>query len=241
MPSSRRTGSRPVARARSDTLRGLDKKPTFGDLIDRQQLDYTLPRAIKKLIAGTEAAVAEFGKTKLRVASCFDCSAPKGCCSLRVGVYLHEAVPIAQRLRRDSRDTPELRAALATSADLMESPGDYRRPCALLDANERCTVYDVRPIECGTTFVFSPPAMCSDRQATELEKFPVQLGDAPRNMEKRFEREARLVPLQGLYMGVLPRMLLLCLEAWERSDYAQYLAEQMPLVAKRMVALTRGR
>ena len=215
-------------------------KPTFGEIIDRQQLDYTLPRSIQKLIAGTEARVGEYGKTKLRVASCFDCTAAKGCCSLRVGAYLHEAVPIALRLRREGRDTAELRAALATAADLMETPGAYRRPCVFLSEQERCTIYEHRPIECGTTFVFSPATQCSEPDAT-VEKFPPELGDAPRNMERRFEREARLVQLQGLYMGVLPRMVLLCLEVWERSDYAQYLAEQMPLVAKRMVALTRGR
>ena len=209
--------------------------PTLGEIVERQDLVRTLSKSTHQMIADTETHIDEYGKTHLRVASCLSCDAPKGCCSQRVLIYLHEVVPLALRLRREQRDTPELRAALATSADLMETTGDrYRRPCVFLDEHERCSVYTDRPIECGTTFVFSPAIWCSDPTTTTLEKFVTNLGDAPQKMERRFEREARLVPLPGRYMGFLPRMVLLCLEAWDRNDYAQYLAEQMPLIAQRM-------
>ena len=208
--------------------------PTLGTIIERQDLVQTIHKSVRRMIADTETHIDEYGKTHLKVSSCIGCAAPKGCCSLRVLVYFHEIVPLADRLRRERRDTPELRAALATSADLMETAHeDYRRPCVFLDADERCSVYTHRPIECGTTFVFTPATMCSDRTATHLEKFVTDLGDAPQKMQRRFEREARLVQLPGPYMGFLPRMVLLCLEAYDRPDYAEYLAEQMPLIAKR--------
>jgi len=214
--------------------------PTFATILERQDLIRTISKSVRRMIADTETHVDEYGKTHLKVSSCISCDAPKGCCSLRVLVYLHDVVPLADRVRREGRDTPELRAALATAADLMEAQGPaYRRPCVFLDADERCTVYTDRPIECGTTFVFTPATLCSDPNATTLEKFVTDLGDAPSKMERRFEREARLEQLPGAYMGFLPRMVLLCLEAWERTDYVQFLAEQMTQIARRMAATLR--
>lgn len=228
-----RRAARPAETAPAE----ITKKPTLAQLVDRQDLERTISKSTTRLIRDTEVHVDEYGKTHLKVSSCIACAAPKGCCSLRVGMYLHEAVPLVARLRREGRDTPELREQLAMRAERMETPGDYRVPCAFLNEDERCTVYPERPIECGTTFVFSPAPMCSDPTATSLDKFRTELGDAPRKMEQRFERDARLVPLPGLYMGVLPRMVLLCLEAWEREDYAQYLADEMPNIARRMLAV----
>jgi Fe-S-cluster containining protein len=160
---------------------------------------------------------------------------------LTVVSFFHEAVPIVERLRGEGRDTAELRAALSISAQEMESrsPDDYRRPCAFLDATERCTVYDQRPSECGTAFVSSPPIQCSDPAATSIQKYLPPEPHRAMEIERTFEREARLIPLQGPYMGTLPRMVLLCLEAWDRTDYAQYLAEQIPLVAQRTIAAVR--
>ena len=38
---------------------------------------------------------------------------------------------------------------------------------------------------------------------------------------------ATLRPLGESYRGALPRMVLLCLEAWHRRDYATFLAERV--------------
>jgi Fe-S-cluster containining protein len=211
--------------------------PTLHEVIRRGNLVWSTSKATRALIRDTDAHVRDTARRSLVVVSCDTCTAPKGCCSLTVVAFFHEAIPIVDRLRREGRDTAELRAALSTSAQEMESrsPDVYRRPCAFLDAAERCTVYDQRPSECGMAFVSSPPSQCSDPAATSVEKLPPAEPYRAMDTERTFEREARLIPLKGPYMGTLPRMVLLCLEAWDRPDYAQYLAAQIPLVAQRTI------
>ena len=112
----------------------------------------------------------------------------------------------------------------------------------LLDDAERCTVYDQRPRECGAAFVFSPPEHCSDPTATTVEMARPPMDGVREQLgrtEMAVERAARLIRLDGPYMGVLPRMVLLWLEAWDCPDHAAYLAEQGPLAASRMAAATR--
>ncbi|MBA3462332.1 MAG: YkgJ family cysteine cluster protein [Deltaproteobacteria bacterium] len=215
---------------------------TFGEVIRNRNLVWSTSKATRTLIRDTEAYTREAAKVSLQVVSCFDCNATKACCSVVVGAYFHEVVPIVDRLRKEGRDTPELRAELAAAADEMEtrSPDEYRRPCALLDAQERCTVYDQRPAECGTTFVSSPAMQCSDPDAS-VQKYLPPYRARSQEAERVFESEARLIPLRGPYVGALPRMVLLCLEAWDRSDYAQFLAEQIPIVAQRAIAAVARR
>jgi len=221
--------------------------PTLGQFVAREDLVRTAAKSTRKLIEDVVLHVEGVAKRHHRVVSCHTCTAPKGCCKLTVTVLLHEVLPIAERLRREGRDTPALRGALAESAELMETmtQGEYRelrRPCVMLDETERCTVYEQRPRECGAAFVFTPPEACRDPAATtvEMARPPTegvreQLG----RTELAIEQGARLVRLEGPYMGVLPRMILLWLEAWDRPDYAAYLAEQGPLAVTRMAAATK--
>lgn len=96
--------------------------------------------------------IAGSARTQLSVISCHGCTAPKGCCHHRVTAWLHEGVPIAQRLRHEQRDTPALRDALRDAAVLMaRRDSAYSRPCVFLDAAERCTIYDDRPSVCVLT------------------------------------------------------------------------------------------
>lgn len=212
--------------------------PTLGDMIRRGNLVWSTSKATRSLIRDTDAHVRDSARRSRAVISCDTCTAPKGCCSLTVVAFFHEAIPIVDRLRRDGRDTVELRAALSSAAHDMEllSPDVYRRPCAFLDAAERCSIYEQRPSECGMAFISSPALQCSDPAATSVEKFSAPEPDRAMEIERTFEGEARLIPLKGPYMGTLPRMVLLCLEAWDRPDYAQYLAAQIPLVARRTIA-----
>ncbi len=216
---------------------------TLGQLITRDDLVRFVTKSTGALIREAEDHAATLG----RAPSCVTCTAEKGCCKLSVTILFHEALPIADRLRRDGRDTPELRAKLAESAELMESSSRdaycaLRRPCAFLDADERCTVYDQRPRECGAAFVFSRPELCSDPAATDIEtmRMPEQaLRERLRDTERAVEQSVRLVRLDGPYVGALPRMVLLALEAWDRRDFAPYLAEHAPAAAERLFAANK--
>ena len=220
--------------------------PTLGSLIARDDLVRTALKSTRALITSATDYVELVAKTHLAVISCQTCTAPKGCCKLTVAVLLHEVLPVADRLRRDGRDTPELRAQLAESAELMESSStqQYRelvRPCVFLDAAERCTVYEERPRDCGAAFVFSPPESCSDPNATEVDTVRPPMEPVKEQLwatEKLVEESLRLVRLKGPYMGVLPRMVLLWLEAWDRTDFAEYLAERVVIAGQRMVVAT---
>lgn len=216
---------------------------TLGQLIGRDDLLRLVSKSTGALIREAEAEVVRLG----RAHSCATCTAEKGCCKLSVTILFHEALPIADRLRRDGRDTPELRARLAESAELMESNSRnayraLRRPCTFLDSDERCTVYEQRPRECGAAFVFTPPERCSDLEATGVEtlRMPEQeLRGRLGKTELTVEQSVRMVRLEGPYVGALPRMVLLALEAWDRSDFAAYLAEHAPAAAARLFAASK--
>ena len=235
-------------RAAKATSAPAPSGPVLGQLIARDALLRFVGKSTGALIREAEQLAESVAHEHGRSVSCLTCTATKACCWLSIGIPFHEALPIADRLRRDERDTPELRAALAVAADLMEThtPPAYRelrRPCALQGADNRCTVYDQRPRECGTAFVFSAPELCSDLDATAFETLllPDELRDPLRKTEVFVERTLGLPRIGGLYAGALPRMVLLALEAWERDDFAPYLAEHVAATGERLAVVTRGR
>lgn len=220
----------------------------LGQLIARDALLRVVGKSTGAMIREAEQLAEQVAKDNARSVSCVGCTATKACCWLSVGMPFGEALPIADRLRREGRDTPELRAALAAAADLMEThtPPAYRalrRPCVLHGPDGRCTVYDQRPRECGTAFVFSAPELCSDLDAADLEPLLLaeELRDPQRKTEDAVERALGLRRLDGLYWGALPRMVLLALEAWDRDDFADYLADQVSAASERMTAVTMDR
>jgi hypothetical protein len=238
-------------RKRREARAASAPKPTravLGQLIARDALLRLVGKSTHALIREAEQLAEEVAQTNARSVSCTTCTAAKACCSLSVGIPFHEALPVADRLRREGRDTAELRAALSAAADLMEThtPPDYRalrRRCALQGLDDRCTVYDQRPRECGAAFVFSPPELCSDLDADGYETLllPPELQDPLRTTEIAVERTLGLRRLDSLYAGALPRMVLLALEAWDRDDFAEYLAEHVSAASERLDAVTRAR
>lgn len=205
--------------------------PTLGRLVTRDDLVRTISKATRGMISAATELVEASAKTHLRVISCHTCTEP-GCCNLPIRMVFHEVLPLADRIRREGRDTPELRAKLAESADLMESLArtDYRalqRPCVFLAA-KRCTVYEDRPRECGSAFVFSPAADCSDLRVSEIETVRLDVQAVIREVwtsARLVEHSLGLAPIEGKYTGVMPRMILWWLEAWDRTDFVDYLAE----------------
>ena len=96
-----------------------------------------------------EAAGSAFRRADdLTPVGAVDCAAGCAfCCHLLVTVTPSEAVVIAARL--DDAQRARVAANARKARDL--SPGAYRRArirCALLDDDDRCTVYDVRPLKC---------------------------------------------------------------------------------------------
>ncbi len=232
MAASKTKAAKREDRRRRERARDLGDGPTFGEALAATGLLAVTSRATRSIIERAEAVIRDGARVQLSVVSCDTCTATKSCCTLRTTAWLHEAVPIADRLRREGRDTPELREALRTSARLMDTltSDSYSRPCVFLDASERCTVYTDRPSVCGTTFVATPPELCNTRGA-QVRKYVHPLGEASATAQTLFEQQLALPPVPGSYLRPLPRVVLLCLEAWDRRDFAAYLTSKLTATA----------
>jgi len=206
---------------------GPEAGPTFGEMLAQQGLVEKVSGATRQIIDLTVGAVTADARVHLTVISCFTCTAPKACCALVTMAYLYEVVPIAARLLREGRDTPELRERLRLAAHRMETAGKaHQKPCVFLGADERCTIYEDRPSLCGTHLVTSPPGDCGGGTGSvEALLGPIQR-EVPPQLEEQFRIDAGLRRIDRLYLGALPRMVLLCLEAWPRRDYVTFLAER---------------
>lgn len=209
--------------------RSAEQPLTFGEVIERAGLLAKTSKATRDLIRMTGAGADELARKSLKVVSCYTCTAPKGCCKFSTMAYLYEVVPLAARLRREGRDTEELRARLAAAAEAMEdaSAEACSRPCVFLDAHDRCTVYEDRPSVCGSHFVLSDPLLCSSSDpGTHTEKVTWPHQNYLPKLEQLFATQAMLRPIDVPYVGALPRMVLVCLQAWNRVDYSDFLASE---------------
>ena len=221
---------------------GPEAGPTFGEVVARAELGAKTSTATRAIIFHVNQAIDDHARVHLAVVSCYTCTAPKACCSLMTTAYLYEAVPIVLRLKAEGRDTPELRAQLKAGAHAMETTRKeaYRRPCVFLGDGERCTIYEDRPSVCGIHMVSSPAAACSDPTVTDIVVLSGPLANvAQPDLEEQFVMAAGLRRIDVRYKGALPRMVLLCLEAWDRRDYITFLAERGLPAAHRFEAATR--
>jgi Fe-S-cluster containining protein len=163
------------------------------------------------------------------------------CCGLKPKAYLHAAVPIVARLVRDGRDTPELRRELKAAAHYMETVAKqkHERPCVFLGEGERCTIYEDRPSVCGMHFVSSPATECYGRVGNVSKLASLAHEQLPPQIEEQFCLQAGLRRIDRRYSGALPRMVLICLEAWNRRDYVTFLAETCLPASHRFAAITK--
>ena len=177
----------------------------------------------------SRGAKAASKQIKLAV-TCERCTATKTCCHSMVVARLYEGILVAADLVRTGRDTPELRDQLRARAEAMEasSPYAWRTPCLFLDGKERCTVYDARPTSCGSVYVYTPAERCTTRDG-EIKGYIAAAELAAANeLEEAFRQRLNLRMKTGRrYLGVLPRMVLVALEAWSRDDFRDYL-RQLP-------------
>ncbi len=202
---------------------------TLGQFVSQEGILDSLRTMITDIIARSTKEAKMLGRQqKLPVVQCFNCDAKKSCCSSVVVARLYEGIVVAAHLREANRDTPELREQLRVAAETMEgaSPYDYRVPCVFLDAGERCTVYDARPTPCGTLYVYTPPASCSDPTAAVKAYVAHAENAVAQQIEDEFRDKLSLRKKVGRrYIGVLPRMVLVALEAWDRTDFRDYLRQ----------------
>lgn len=217
-----------------------DDGPTLAEVMRTSGLLEKISMTTRSIISRSVAEADQQGRVMLRVVSCHDCTAPKACCQLTVAIYLYEALPVAARLVAEGRDTPALRTALRNAAEAMEnSPRTAHsragRPCVLLDADERCTVYTDRPAACGVALVYSPAEACSDPTTKRVDAYTGSIQrDLSPTVEEGVREELGLPRGSWRYMGVLPRMVLLALQAWSRPDYARFLGLHVPTAAARL-------
>ena len=211
---------------------------TFGEVVEAGGVREQASLATREVIKRSNDEAAEDARVHLYVLSCDTCTATKACCSFVTTAYLYEAMPIAARLIREKRDTPALRKRLRDAADAMESTrsADYRRPCVFLDPAERCTIYEDRPSVCGTHMVSSPAERCAQPDG-KVEKIVAPLQEsAPPQFAVLLGESVGLEDIGMHYFGVMPRMVLLCLEAWGRADYARFLAKHVRAAAERLTS-----
>jgi Fe-S-cluster containining protein len=224
-----------MAKAKGKPAR--DVGPTLAEVVARSGLLDKIAMTTRSIISRSVAEADAQGRVMLRVVSCHDCTAPKACCNLTVAIYLYEALPIVARLVAEGRDTPALRGALRTAAEAMENRtraehAKTRTPCVFLDAAERCTVYTERPAACGLALVYSPAEACSDPSMPRVDAYTGSLQrELSPAVEEGVREELGLPRGNHRYLGVLPRMVLLALQAWSRPDYVKFLAQHAPAAA----------
>lgn len=211
-------------------MAGVQAIRTLGELVAEEGIIAWLAGEIATNHRDAGTGAAAVAKQHALPMVCASCTATKACCSSYVIVRLYEGLVIAEELVRTGRDTPELRAELGRRAEAMEAARakDWFTPCVFLDGEERCTVYPVRPTTCAQLYVYTEPALCAARSPNIASYTPQKEVAAANRVEEQFrERLALRRKVGRRYLGVLPRMVLVSLEAWGRTDFRDYL-RQLP-------------
>ena len=216
---------------------------TLGQFVEDEQILPWIAGTVAEIIGHAADEAKKRGRRLKLAVSCDTCKATKTCCWSTVVARLYEALPIAAELVRTGRDTPALREQLRAVAEAMEAtpPQEWRTPCVFLDARERCTVYSVRPVPCGAVLVYTDPVLCTTRAGEILAYVPAEEYAAATAFEEPFRERLSLRKKVGRrYLGVLPRMALVALEAWDRTDFRDYL-RQLPWPSDEDLARFRPR
>lgn len=201
-----------------------EKTYGFDDIVDFIQKLYQ--DIDTKLAAHIEKGAAEHGEV-----SCRHCTEP-ACCRQKVSVSVAEMLPIARYLKNNDFDTPELRERLRALGERMEgSPTaawlDEYVPCVFLK-NKRCTIYPVRPVRCRTYWVVSPPKLCQP-PSQQTVKFIDDTAALDVALKQSLDVHLAIGLKENkmrILRGVLPRVLLIALEAWDSDDYRNTIRRQ---------------
>jgi len=203
---------------------------TLGEFVAGENILAWLAEEIAQNHADSTRGATDVAKRARLPMACSTCAVTKACCSSYVIVRLYEGLIVADTLARTGRDTPALRADLRERAEAMEATRAqaWNRPCVFLDEAERCTVYAVRPTTCAQLYVYSAPELCVARSSQVRSYTPRDEVVSANRVEETFRERLSLRKKAGRrYLGVLPRMVLVSLEAWDRTDFRDYL-RQLP-------------
>ncbi len=201
---------------------------TLGEFVEEEQIISWLADQISQNHRDSDRGASLVAKQASLPMQCSTCTATKACCSSYVIVRLYEGLVIAAELKRTGRDSAELRADLRTRAEAMEATpvNEWFTPCLFLDERERCTVYDVRPTTCAQLYVYTAPELCNARSSKIMSYTPRQEVAAANQLEEAFRERLSLRRKVGpRYIGVQPRMVLVALEEWDRTDFRDYLRQ----------------
>jgi Fe-S-cluster containining protein len=180
---------------------------TLGQLVDDEQILAWIEGTVTDIIRHASHGAEKRGRRLSLAVSCTSCRATKTCCWSMVVARLYEGVLIAAELVRTGRDAPALRDELRARAEAMEAaaPQDWRTPCVFLDERERCTIYGVRPVPCGSLLVYTDPVLCTTRAGEILGYVPAEEQAAATAFEEEFRERLALRRKAGRrYVGVLP-------------------------------------
>jgi Fe-S-cluster containining protein len=203
---------------------------TLGELVSEERIIDWLAEQVTQNHRDSDRGARDVATRNKLPMHCSTCRSTKACCSSYVLVRLYEGLIIAHELKRTGRDCAELRDQLRARAEAMEAghAADWATPCLFLDERERCTVYDVRPTTCAQLYVYTPPELCIARSSQIISYTPRNEVAAANQVEEAFRERLSLRRKVGRrYFGVLPRMVLVSLEAWDRTDFREYL-RQLP-------------
>lgn len=201
---------------------------TLGEFVAEDKIIDWLAGEIGQNHRASAAGAAAVAKRHSLPMHCSTCTATKACCASYVLIRLYEGLVIAHHLKQAGRDTPEQRDQLRARAEAMEAAvvADWATPCLFLDEQERCSVYSVRPTTCAQLYVYTPPEMCVARSSQIKSYTPRQEVESANAVEEAFRERLSLRRKVGRrYFGVLPRMVLVSLEAWDRTDFRDYLRQ----------------
>jgi len=202
---------------------------TLGEFVREEQILEWLAGEVRAINAHSTEGARKAARAGKRVLQCTTCTTA-ACCSSFVLARLFEGLMIAAYLIDTGRDSPALREDLRTRHVAMQATGlaAWNTPCLFLDERKRCAVYEVRPTNCGGHYVYTPPALCAIRSPEILAYVSDHEVVAANQVEEAFREKLALRKKAGRrYLGHLSHMVLIALEAWDRTDFRDHL-RQLP-------------
>ncbi len=172
-----------------------------------------------------------FGKKKFdgREPSCRTCTRP-GCCYQMVCITVYDAMPIARRLRMEGKATDEYIAQLRQRGEENESVGrvawfNGAHPCVFLK-NNRCTIYEQRPMPCRSYLTWSPSDNCQPEAPEGADTVGlVENADMAKTILRQQLQFQWLLGITGFVLcaGSLPRIVAIVLEAMRINTEAGFI------------------
>lgn len=164
--------------------------------------------------------------------SCLQCTKPS-CCDQRTVAWFFEVLPLARYLKDNKLATPEFMKELYEVGEGMEAVDpavwfDKRKPCVFLK-NNRCSVYEYKPLtSCTSYWVISPAELCDAENDTVVKQIdPRKSWDYAIDISQRVHTDLGLTQhTDRLLIAAFPRVLWIALAAWNKPDWVDFVHDQ---------------